>query len=169
MKRLLCIAVLALLSATGTLSAQNYIVVNSEKIFKSVDAYNQAITTIDALGEQYQKQVDAKFAAIETLYNNYVNQKNLLSQSAQQNREAEILAQEKAATAFQESIFGTEGTLIKKRVELIQPIQKRVFEAINQYAKAHGCDLVLDAASNPAMLYNATTIDKTNAIINSLK
>lgn len=58
MKRLLFLAAFVL-SATA-LSAQNCIVVNSEKIFKSIDAYNTAIRTLDNMAEIYQKQVDRK-------------------------------------------------------------------------------------------------------------
>ena len=54
MKRLILLALL-LLSGT-TMMAQNYIVVNSEKIFKSIAAYNQALTTLDELAKQYQSQ-----------------------------------------------------------------------------------------------------------------
>ena len=51
MKRLILIAVFVL--TTGTLAAQNYIIVNSEKVFKSIDAYNTALSTLDKLAEQY--------------------------------------------------------------------------------------------------------------------
>lgn len=168
MKRLLSLAALFLLAA-GTASAQNYIVVNSEKIFTSIDAYNQAITTLNSLGEEYQKQVDAKFQEVENLYNNYMTQKASLSLTAQQSRENDILAKEQAATQFQESIFGQDGTLMKKRLELIQPIQKKVFDAIDKYARDNGVDLVLDAASNPTLLYNSATIDRTDAIVKIVK
>ena len=73
MKRLILIAAFVL--SAGTLAAQNYIIVNSEKVFKSIDAYNTALSTLDKLAEQYQDMVDAKFAEVETLYNNYMNQK----------------------------------------------------------------------------------------------
>ena len=60
MKRLIFLA--ALVCTAATAAAQNYIVVNSEKIFKSLDAYNTAISDLDELAKQYQAQV---FAAIE--------------------------------------------------------------------------------------------------------
>ena len=132
MKRLILIA--AFLLTAGALSAQNYIIVNSEKVFKSVEAYNTAISDLDSLAKQYQEQVDAKFDEVETLYNNYMAQKASLSASARQAREALILAREKEAQQFQESLFGQEGVLMQKRLELIQPIQKRVFAAIEAYA-----------------------------------
>ena len=77
MKRLILIA--AFILTAGTLAAQNYIIVNSEKVFKSVAAYNKAISDLDELAKQYQEQVDAKFAEVEALYNAYMNQKASLS------------------------------------------------------------------------------------------
>lgn len=167
MKRLILIA--AFLLTAGALSAQNYIIVNSEKVFKSVEAYNTAISDLDSLAKQYQEQVDAKFEEVETLYNNYMAQKASLSASARQAREALILAREKEAQQFQESLFGQEGVLIQKRLELIQPIQKRVFAAIEAYAGQAGADLVLDSSNNPTLLYNNPSVERTQQVIEALK
>lgn len=123
MKRLILIA--AFILTAGTLAAQNYIIVNSEKVFKSVAAYNKAISDLDELAKQYQEQVDAKFAEVEALYNAYMNQKASLSATTRQTRENAILAREKEAQTFQESLFGNDGALMKKRIEMIEPIQKK--------------------------------------------
>ena len=165
MKRLIA----AFLLTAGALSAQNYIIVNSEKVFKSVEAYNTAISDLDSLAKQYQEQVDAKFDEVETLYNNYMAQKASLSASARQAREALILAREKEAQQFQESLFGQEGVLMQKRLELIQPIQKRVFAAIEAYAGQAGADLVLDSSNNPTLLYNNPSVERTQQVIEALK
>ncbi|MDE6779352.1 MAG: OmpH family outer membrane protein [Alistipes sp.] len=169
MKRLI-LAAMAVVFAAGAASAQNVITVDSEKIFKSIDSYNTALKTIDELGEQYQRQVDAKFQEVENLYNNYVNnQRPYLSESARTARENEILTKEEEATKFQEGIFGQNGTLMQKRVELIKPIQERVFAAIEKYAAANGVDLVVDKAANPTLLYESKSIDRTQAIIDAMK
>ena len=93
MKRLILIAAFVL--TAGTLAAQNYIIVNSEKVFKSIDAYNKAISDLDELAKQYQTQVDTKFAEVETLYNNYQIQKTSLSAASRQVRENAILQKER--------------------------------------------------------------------------
>ena len=167
MKRLILIAVFVL--TTGTLAAQNYIIVNSEKVFKSIDAYNTALSTLDKLAEQYQDMVDAKFAEVETLYNNYMNQKASLTAATRQTRENDILAKEKAAQEYQETLFGNDGTLMKKRIEMIAPIQKQVFSAIEAYAKQVGADVVLDSANNPTLLYSNPSVDRTQQVIDVLK
>lgn len=167
MKRLILIAVFVL--TTGTLAAQNYIIVNSEKVFKSIDAYNTALSTLDKLAEQYQDMVDAKFAEVETLYNNYMNQKASLTAATRQTRENDILAKEKVAQEYQETLFGNDGTLMKKRIEMIEPIQKQVFSAIEAYAKQVGADVVLDSANNPTLLYSNPSVDRTQQVIDVLK
>ena len=167
MKRLILIAVFVL--TTGTLAAQNYIIVNSEKVFKSVEAYNTAISDLDSLAKQYQEQVDAKFEEVETLYNNYMNQKASLTAATRQTRENDILAKEKAAQEYQETLFGNDGTLMKKRIEMIEPIQKQVFSAIEAYAKQVGADVVLDSANNPTLLYSNPSVDRTQQVIDVLK
>ena len=167
MKRLILIAAFVL--SAGTLAAQNYIIVNSEKVFKSIDAYNTALSTLDKLAEQYQDLVDAKFAEVETLYNNYMNQKASLTAATRQARENDILAKEKAAQEYQETLFGNDGTLMKKRIEMIEPIQKQVFSAIEAYAKQVGADVVLDSANNPTLLYSNPSVDRTQQVIDVIK
>ena len=152
MKRL--ILTLALMMGLATMaSAQNYAVVNSEKIFKSIEAYNTALAELDRLANEYQKQVDEKFDAVEAIYNAYMQRRSQLSAASQQANEENILKKEQEATEFQESIFGTEGSLMKKRIEMIQPIQQKVFAAIEEYAKQKGYDMIIDVAQNATMLY----------------
>ena len=163
------IALVALVLSVTAVSAQNYMVVDSEKIFKSITSYNNALNQLETLAQEYQARVDAKFQEVETLYNNYVAQRAALSDSMRQQRENQILQLEKEATEYQESIFGTEGELMKKRMELIQPIQKRVFQAIENFSKQYGYDLVIDISANPTVLYYSTRVDFTQRIIDALK
>lgn len=168
MKRLILTLVLAFATVVAA-SAQNYMVVNSEKVFKSIDAYNKALEKIENLAAEYQKQVDAKFQEVETLYNKYVQQRASLPESTRQQYEATILNLEAEATKLQESLFGNDGELMKQRVELIQPIQAKVFGTIESFSQQNGYDLVIDIASNPTLLYYSPKVDFTNKIIEALK
>lgn len=160
--------VLAIMTA-GIASAQNYMVVDSEKIFKSISSYNTALDSLEKLAEQYQQQVDAKFAEVEQLYNSYMQQRASLNESYRQQYEQMILQKEAEATEYQESLFGTEGELMKKRMELIQPIQQRVFSTIESFSKQYGYDLVIDISANPTILYYSSKVDFTERIISALK
>ena len=168
MKKMI-IALMAVVMSVGVASAQNYMVIDSEKVFKSVAAYNEALEDIEQLATQYQEAVDKKFAEVENLYNSYMQQRSSLSMSAQQQYEQLILQKEAEATEYQESRFGTDGTLMNKRLELIQPIQERVFNTIESFSKQYGYDLVIDISANPTILYYSTKVDFTDRIIEALK
>lgn len=167
--RKIIIAIMAVMMTSVIASAQNYMVVDSEKVFKSIAAYNDALEQIEKLATQYQKEVDAKFANVEKMYNSYMQQRASLSVSAQQQQEQLILQREAEATEYQESIFGTDGELMKKRINLIQPIQQRVFGTIESFSKQYGYDLVIDISANPTVLYYSTKVDFTERIIEALK
>ena len=163
------LALVAMVLSVAAVSAQNYMVVDSEKVFKSLSAYNNALTQIENLSEQYQAKVDAQYQEVERLYNSYIQQRASLSEATRQQREQMILQKEQEAAEYQESLFGTEGELMKKRMELIQPIQQRVFDAIERIATQYGYDLVIDISANPTILYYSAKVDFTQKIINALR
>ena len=167
MKRII-LTVMFALAALGIASAQKYCVIDSEKVFKSLDEYNQAITSLDELGKAYQAEVDKMYKNVETIYNNYMAQRESLSTSTRTSLEQQILQKEQEAQKYQQEVFGEDGALMKKRLELIKPIQAKVFAAIEKYAKEKGYDLVLDKASNASILYYNEAIDLTAQIIEEL-
>ena len=168
MRRVILVLVAVLFTA-GIASAQNYMVVDSEKVFKSLAEYNTALTQIENLSKSYQEAVDAKFQEVEQLYNAYMQQRASLSAYTRQQYEQQILDLEAKATEYQESLFGTDGELMKRRMELIQPIQQRVFTAIENVSKQYGYDLVIDIAANPTVLYYSEKVNFTEYIIEALK
>lgn len=162
-------AVMAMVLSLGVASAQNYMLVDSEKVFKSLPEYNNALEQIESLSQSYQSAVDAKFKEVEDFYNSYMQRRASLSATSRQQAEQMILDMEAKATEYQESLFGTDGELMKKRMELIQPIQQRVFDAIERFSMQNGYDLVIDIAANPTVLYYSDKVNFTQRIIDSLK
>lgn len=149
--------------------AQKIMVVDSEKVFKSIDGYNTAISQLDELAKSYQQKVDEAYDQLETMFNNYQSRKTAMTAAERQQTEERILNGENEIKKYQEETFGEDGTLMKKRIEMIKPYQEKVFGAINSYAEAGGYDIVLDIASNPAVLYYNPALDMTQKIIDSIK
>ncbi len=167
MKKILLSCAISLFTIGGV-CAQNYIFVNSEEVFKSQADYNAAIQQLDDLAKQYQKNVDEAYQTLEDAYSNYQAQANYLSETRRAAKEQEIENLEKEVQQYQQDVLGPQGDLMKKRTELIKPIQDRVFAAINKYAEANNYTMVLDVASNQTLLYYSPALDKTQDIINLL-
>ncbi len=161
--------ILVAIATASVAYSQSVIVVDSEQIFKSLESYNSALAEVESMSKSYQAQVDAKFDEVEALYNYYVSHQSSYSTATRQLREAEILAKESEATKFQEEAFSQDGTIMKRRLELITPIQQRVFEAIEKYAEGCGADIVIDKSSNPSLLYGSSKVDHTQGVIDALK
>ena len=159
MKKFLLVCVI-LLFAGGGVYAQNYIFVNSEKVFKSQADYNSAIAQLDTLAKQYQKNVEDASQMLEEAYGNYQVQRNYLSETKRATKEKELADLEKEVQQYQQDVLGPKGDLMKKRTELIKPIQERVFGAINSYAEAHQYTMVLDVVNNQTLLYYSPALDK---------
>ncbi len=167
MKRVILTIVAAVLCLSAF--AAEVIVVDSEKVFKSIVEYNLAIERIDTLSKQYQAEVDGRFAQVSSAFEEYAATKQNYTATQRKELEAAILKMESEATALQESYFAQDGILIKLRLSLIAPIQERVFGVIGDYAEAKGADLVVDRAANPSVIFVRESIDCTAQIIELLK
>ena len=114
--------------------------------------------------------MDAKFAEVEALYNAYHESEGFaLGRQPARPAKTPFSPAKKRRRTFQESLFGNDGALMKKRIEMIEPIQKKVFAAIEAYAKQAGADVVLDSANNPTLLYTNPSVERTQQLIDILK
>ncbi len=168
MKRIFLVMVLATCTVVA-FAQRSVIVVDSEQVFRSLSDYNSALEQIERVSKEKQAEVDARFGEVERLFNEYAQSRASLNAQAAQQIQNFILQREKEATEFQESHFSQTGSVVKMRMELIAPIQKRVFDVIDEYAKSIGAEIVIDKASNASLLYSAEGADHTEQIIEKLK
>lgn len=157
-----------ILFATAASFAQRFAYVDSDYILKHIPEYTSAQKQLDALSQQWQKDVDARFAAIEKLYSAYQADQVLLTDEMRKRRENEIVEKEKAAKEFQRVKFGFEGDLFQQRTKLIKPIQDRVAKAVQAVADAQQLDMIFDKNSEITLLYASTRLDKSNDVITRL-
>jgi outer membrane protein len=143
-------------------------VVNSQKIYESMDDYAAAVKELDELASSNQKNIDEAFKKLEEMYNNYMVAKDGLSYEDQQSREQAIIDNETKITKYQQSVFGADGIIAKKQEELITPFQEKVEKAMDSYAQANGIDILIDVATTSVPYYSAK-VDVTDAIIKTIK
>lgn len=167
MKKIVIIALLLVFSSVGGY-AQRFAYVDSDYILKHIPEYNSAQKQLDALSEQWQKEVDNKFATIEDMFKAYQADQVLLSGEMRKKREDEIVKKEQEAKEFQRLKFGFEGELFQTRAKLIKPIQERVSKAIQAVADSQQLDMIFDKNSEITLLYANPRLDKSNDVITRL-
>lgn len=76
--------------------------------------------------------------------------------------------QRKRSSRFTEKYFGPEGEGMKKRQELITPIQDAIYNAIKDIATQKNYDAVIDRASAQSMIFASPRIDISNEVLAKL-
>lgn len=167
MKKLLFIITLFLGLGSQTF-AQRFCYVDSKYILENMSEYKTAMEEIDALSKRWQETIEAKYAEIDAMYKAFEAEKILLTPPDQQKRLEEIKLKEQEAKDYQKSKFGVDGALFQKRQELIQPLQDRIFQAIQELAKERSYAVIFDKATNSNILYADPKYDKSDVIMKKL-
>ena len=166
MKKVVILSIMLMSSAC--LWAQKFGYVDTEYILKKVPAYKSAQDQLDKLSAQYQKEVETKYKTVDDLFKKYQAEKVLLTEDMRQKRENEIVTKEKEVKDLQKSYFSPEGTLAKKREELLKPVQDKIYTAIKDIATDGGYATIFDVANNPGMIYNNPRFDLSDKVLEKM-
>ena len=78
------------------------------------------------------------------------------------------MQKEKEAADLKKKYFGPEGELFKKRESLMSPIQEEIYNAVKEISDLRGYSLVLDRASDTAIIFGSPKIDISNEVLEKL-
>jgi outer membrane protein len=164
----LTILIAAIFLLSGFIMAQKYAFVDTDYILNRIPSYKAAQEQLDKLSEEWQKEVENKYAEIEKMYKDYQTEKVLLNDEMRVKKEDEIVNKEKAAKDLQREYFGPEGSLFKKRQELIKPIQDEIYRVVKEIASEGNYAVIFDTASGANMLYTDPKYDKSDEVLEKL-
>jgi len=167
MKKALLILVSSLLLSIGSY-AQKFAYVDTDYILNNIPEFNQAQDKLDEISKQWQAEIEGIYAEVDKMYRDYQTQEVLLTDEMKKKREEAIIAKEKSAKDLQKKRFGPEGDLYGKRQELIQPIQDKVYDAIQQLAANSKYAVIFDSSSDLIMLYSNPNLDKSDKVLENM-
>lgn len=154
-KSILLLAVMFLLGITTINAQQNQRIayVDSNYILENIPEYGDAQEEINQMSKQWEKEITALFQEAQELDREYQTESVLLSEDQKRKKKEAITAKRQEAEALRMQYYGPEGELYTKRAELIQPIQEKVYNAINTLAQLKNYAFIFDKASGTTMLY----------------
>lgn len=159
------LSMLFIIATAFAAHAQKFALIDMEFILQQIPSYEQANKQIESLSKQWQADIEAKAGEAKKLYEEY--QKSAANMTAEQRtaKEEEIIAKEKEAAELRQSYFGPQGEAMKKRQELISPIQDAIYNAVKEIATQKGYDAVIDRASSQSMIFASPRIDISNEVL----
>jgi len=170
-RRSLSAAVLALsLTAVAPQQAraQKFALIDMEYVMKNIPAYERANEQLNQVSKKWQAEVEALNTEATTMYKNYQNELVFLSAEQKKQKQEQIMQKEKEASDLKKKYFGPEGELFKKREALMTPIQDEVYNAVKEISDLRGYSLVLDRASDTAIIFGSPKIDISNEVLAKL-
>ncbi len=165
-KKLLLTLLVAIMATTAW--GQRFAYVDTEYILDNIPEYQAAEREIEQLSVEWQAELEDKFAEVDRLYREYQAEAPLLPDEMKQEREEQIIRLEQEAKELQMQRFGREGELFRKREELLEPIQDRVYNAVEEIASRGNYAVIFDRAGGVSMIYTDVRYDLSDDVLQRL-
>ncbi|MBR4837779.1 MAG: OmpH family outer membrane protein [Bacteroidales bacterium] len=169
-KTLLLLAFFMILgvSAANAQGNQKIAYVDTDYILQNIPEYGDAQEEINQLSVKWQKELKALRDKLDQMQREYQTESVLLSDNMKKKKEDAIAAKEQELTALQMQYYGPEGELFTKRVELIQPIQEKIYNAITQIAQVKNYSFVFDKAAGTTILFCNDKFDISDDVLDEI-
>ena len=157
------------LSLAFTANAQRIAYVDVNQVLESIEEYQKAQKELDRISATWRQEIAQEYDKIKGQYNRYQAEQVLLSDDARRQKEEEIMEAERRVRDMQKEKFGPEGELFQKRKDLVQPIQERVYAAIEEYANNRGYDFIFDKGGSAGIIFSNPRYDVTGEVLELLR
>lgn len=158
----------ALCFSFAQVNAQRFAYMDSEYILNKMPEYKKAQESLDKIAADWQKEIESKMKEVEVMYQKFQAEQPLLTDKMKDERIAAIEAKEKEIKDYQKQKFSPNGELFKKRQELIQPVQDKIYDEVQKLAKMKSYDIIFDKSSGASMIYSNPKLNLSDEILKSL-
>lgn len=128
--------------------------VNTDVILNEIPEYKGIEQQIRVIGEQWRAELEQMEQEIDTLREEFEAKEILYTDEIRQEKQLQIKQKQQARQQYVEQKFGPEGDYFKKQQELLEPIQRNIYEAVTVVANRGDFDFVFDRAKNSSMLFS---------------
>ncbi len=167
MKKITLLACLFMMM--GILSAQKVALVNAQEILEALPEYKEARTELAELTASWEKKIEEDYNELDEMYRKYDAEQVLLDDEMRRQKQEDLYKREGEIRDYQKSKFGPDGELFEKRTAMIEPIQEKIYQAIEQFSSTNDIDIMLDRNGSAGVLFANDKYDVTSQIIKILK
>ncbi len=165
---LLHLSLIGLFALPAAAHAQRIAFVDTKYILEQMPDYAAAQQELDHQSSLWQKEIDDRWSQIKRMRDAYNAEAILLTDDMKRSRQEDIAAKENEARDLQKKRFGVGGDLFKKRQELVQPIQDRIYQAVKDVAGTTYVAIFDIGGMGNNVLYASEKFDKSDAVLRKL-
>lgn len=127
--------------------------IDSDIILQSIPEYNGIEQRLSLLSDSWRQEIARMERSIEDLENDFEAREILFTEEIRAQRLSEIEDQRNQLDRYIEEKFGPNGDYFSRQKELLEPIQRSIFEALSRVANRLDYDFVFDRADDIRFLY----------------
>jgi len=143
--------------------------IDSEVLKERLPEFREAQRKLDQLRQDYENQAKDREAKLMKLQEDFRKQELLMSEARKAEIKADFEEKVRQLQAFTQEKFGPEGELMRKNIELSEPIFKKINDALKTLAEEEGYDFVFDAAApSSGLVFAGEDYDLTETLLEAL-
>lgn len=143
--------------------------VDSDTIMDNLPDVQDARQQLDAIIQEWQNELRTLETDWQTKYDDYEKRKLIMTDQTRSETEAELVQLEEEIAQYREKKFGANGELFQKQDELMNPVQNKIFNTIQEIAVEEDLDFVFDRSGDILLLYAKEEYDLTAMVLERLK
>ena len=170
MKRVLLSLIVLACCATVARAELKVGYIDSEVLKERLPEFRDAQRKLDQLRQDYENQAKDREAKLLKLQEDFRRQELLMSEARKAELQTEFEAKVQQLQQFTQEKFGPEGELMRKNIELSEPIFKKINDAIQVMAEEEGYDFILDAAApSSGLVFAKENYDLTEQLLEKMQ
>ncbi|NBB76008.1 MAG: OmpH family outer membrane protein [Bacteroidetes bacterium] len=145
----------ALLAVALQAVAQNQKIgfIDSDLIMDRMPEYSGIEQRLSLLAENWENEIDRMQQDLSELREEFEAREILFTDEIREERLREIRQLESQIDDYTEEKFGPDGEYFERQKELLEPIQRLIFDALNRVASRDDFDFVFDRAADTRFLF----------------
>ena len=170
MKRALLSVIVLACCAAGATAELKVGYIDSEVLRERLPEFRDVQRTLEQLHQDYENQAKDREAKLKKLEEDFHRQELLMSEARRAELQDELDTKKRQNQQFTQEKFGPEGELVRKNIELSEPIFKKINDAIKEMAAEEKYDFIFDAAApSTTLLFAHREYDLTEKLLERLQ
>lgn len=166
MRRALLFALVVACCATSASAQLKIGYIDSEVLKERLPEILDVQRTLEQLQQDYEREAMDRQTKLKKIEDDFQRQELLMSEARKAEMRADFEAKVQQLHQFTQEKFGPEGELTRKNIELMEPIFKKINDAIQLMAEEKGYDFIFDAAApSSGLVFAKEEYDLTESLL----
>jgi len=128
--------------------------VNTDEILAKLPEYQGISQRLNRITQQWRNEIDEMEQQIQELQKEFEAKEVLYTEQVRKQKKNEIEQLKQQKNTFIDNKFGKDGEYFQRQKELLEPVQRVVFDAVNTVAERDGFDMILDRAGDTTVIFS---------------